>query len=432
MRRLRSLGLVIALVTALAGALVTVLPGTAAAAPGPSIAPEWWFDNWNVASLWAGGADGRGITVAVIDTGVQADIPELQDKVLPGADFIGNGSDGRTDFDNDDFSHGTAMASIIAARSGYGGIEGLAPGARILPIAVPLNGVIRKGNPLPDATARAIDYAADHGARVINMSLGGPRYENRDSDPCPDSIQNAVLYALTKGALVVAAAGNSGRSGSPVEEPGVCLGVISVGAVDARLDVADFSSRHPYLTVTAPGANVATLTREPGSAFIGEGTSQATALTSAAIAVVWSKYPHETSRQVLSRLLGTVTDRGPKGPDPQYGLGVIDPSAAIAAGVAVTAGNNLVLDGAAPLLALARARATVRAPRPTAAARRPAEALGQYRIGSPPTGRDAAFYLRAAGAALFAVLALVLLLIAARRGRRPRASTGTDLRPAST
>ena len=395
-----------------------LLPAPAAAAPGPRSAPEWWFDSWHVPSLWAGGADGRGITVAVLDSGVQADIPELRGKVLPGADFIGNGSDGRTDYDSDEFSHGTAMASLIVAAKGFSGIEGLAPAAKILPVAVPLASVVRRGEPPRNATARAIRYAADHGARIISMSLGGPRDEREDRVPCPQAIQDAVLHAIAKGALVVAAAGNSAAEGSPVEEPGVCLGVISVGAVNARLEVTDFSSRHRYLTVTAPGTDIATLNRESGSAFVGDGTSHATALTSAALALVWSKYPRENGRQILTRLLATAIDRGPKGRDSAYGVGVINPAAAIAASPAVTAGANPVLDGAEPLLALSRARA--RKPTPPAAAARPDAPLGEYRVGSPPGRLDARFSLLAGGSAGFGALALVLLTVASRRGLRRR------------
>ena len=321
------------LLAGLAAALLVLgLPVAAAAAPGPAAAPEWWFDSWQVPALWGGGADGHGITIAVIDTGVQASLPELRGKVLAGADFIGNGSDGRIDYDGDDFSHGTAMSSIMVASKGFAGIEGLAPDARILPIAVPLKGVVRHGTPPTGATATAIDYAVDHGAKIINMSLGGVREEGTDGpDPCPGGVQQAVLHALRRGVLVVAASGNSGDENSPVEEPGVCLGVVSVGAVDRNLNVASFSSRHPYLTLTAPGDSIPSLSRD--SAYIGEGTSQATAITSAALALVWSRYPSESSRQILTRLLTTATDRGPHGRDSAYGYGVIDPAAAIAAPV---------------------------------------------------------------------------------------------------
>lgn len=409
----RSVGsVVLAVLVALS---VAAAPIPARAVPGPLGAPEWWFDSWHVDALWAGGADGRGITVAVIDTGVQASLPELQGRVLAGKDLIGNGSDGRTDYDTDDFSHGTAMASIIVARPGSTGIEGLAPGARILPISVPLRGVVRIGTPTPNATAVAIDYAADHGARIINLSLGGVRDPSDGPDPCPSAVQTAVLHALTKGALVVAASGNSGDDGSPVEEPGVCLGVISVGAVDRQLAVSPFSSRHPYLTVTAPGDSIPSLSRD--SAYVGEGTSQATAITSAALALIWSKYPHETNRQVLTRLLDTITDRGPAGRDPAYGLGVINPAAAIAAHPAAGAANP-VFDGVQPLLTL---NATpVRGPKVVAAAGRPNSPLGAFTVGRAPADTTGRFYLLVAATGLCVLLALLfpVLFVHRRPSRR--------------
>jgi subtilisin family serine protease len=413
----RATKLLLAALTLAVLAVSVALP--AQATPGPSGAPQWWFDAWQVPALWAGGADGRGITVAVLDSGVQGDLPELRGRVLPGADFTGNGSDGRIDYDSDEFSHGTAMASLIVAARGYADIEGLAPAAKILPVVVPLVSVVHQGEPPVNATAKAIDYAAGHGARIISMSLGGARTERQDRLPCPSDIQDAVLRALRRGAIVVAASGNAAQSGNPVEEPGVCLGVVSVGAVDAGLRVTAFSSRHRYLSVTAPGSNIATLNREPDTAFVGAGTSHATALTSAALALVWSKYPHESGRQILSRLLATATDRGPKGRDPEYGLGVIDPAAAIGAGPAVAAGPNPVLDGAAPLLALASARAS--APKPAVATAAPDAPLGKYQVGGNRSARlDTSVTLPAAGAVGFGALALVLLAVAGHRRRRAR------------
>jgi subtilisin family serine protease len=395
---------------AAAGLVLALQPGAAQATPGPPSAPEWWFDSWQVPSLWAAGGDGRGITVAVVDTGVQASLPELQGKVLAGADFIGNGSDGRVDYDSDDFSHGTAMASIIVARQGYGDIEGLAPAAKILPLSVPLRGVIRKGTPTENATSAAINYAADHGARIISMSLGGVREQSDGPDPCPASVQKAVLHALSKGALVVAASGNSGDQGSPVEEPGVCLGVVSVGSVDRQLNVSPFSSRHPYLTVTAPGDRIPSLSRD--SAYIGEGTSQATALASAALAMIWSRYPTETNRQVLTRLLSSVTDRGPRGRDSAYGLGVINPAAAIATHP-VAGAANVVFDGVAPLLG--QSASATRQPTSVQPAGHPAATLGQFRIGSAPAVLAASFYFAVSSAVVFALLAVLAVILFVRR-----------------
>jgi len=271
--------------------LIAFVPAVAMALPGPDSAPEWWFDAWHVPTLWQQGDNGHGIVIAVADTGVQADISALAGQVLPGVDYTGNGTDGRTDFDEDSFSHGTAMASIIASRGGAFDVEGVAPGVKILPMALPLEGVQVGSQPTEDATAKSIRWAADHGARIISMSLGGVRNQKDDHIPCPLSMQQAVTHALSKGALVLAASGNEGENGSPVEEPGVCLGVVSVGALTSGLAVASFSSRHPYLTLTAPGDNVPSLNRSDGHAFAGSGTSQATALASAAIALVWSAHP---------------------------------------------------------------------------------------------------------------------------------------------
>jgi subtilisin family serine protease len=407
-KRLAALGIVLATV------MLAAAPAPASAAPGATDAPEWWFDAWNVPALWASGADGRGVTVAIIDTGVQASIPELSGRVVAGADLIGNGTDGRVDFDSEDFSHGTAMASLVVARKGYGGIEGIAPGAKILPISVPLRGVIRNGTPARNATSAAVEYAADHGAKIISMSLGGFVYQGQDEQPCPPALQDAVIYALRKGAVVVAASGNSGEDGSPVEEPGVCLGVISVGAVDSAQNVTSFSSRHPYLSVAAPGDAIATLSKVPQRAFVGGGTSQATAITSGALALIWSKFPDATASQITSRLLGSAVDRGPRGRDQYYGLGVIDPRAAIAAD-AQAGKPNEVSTGVAPLLALAAAKPG-KPPRKPAAGSEQAP-LGAMRIGQQAPQLSRAFYLPLAGSGVALVLAVLLFVRASRRRR---------------
>ncbi|MGX7681472.1 S8 family peptidase [Jatrophihabitans sp. DSM 45814] len=416
-RGFRAAALVLSMLCAFT-ALSGLNASSAHAAPGPAEAPEWWFDAWQAPALWASGADGRGITVAVVDTGVQGDLPELAGKVLPGADLIGNGTDGRTDFDSDDFSHGTAMASLIAASPGYGDIEGLAPAAKILPISVPLRGVVRQGTPTANATSQAVRYAADHGAKIISMSLGGFVDAAEDPDPCPGMLQDAVTYALQKGALVVAASGNSGQSGSPVEEPGVCLGVISVGAVDASSTVTSFSSRHPYLTVVAPGDDIATLSKVSGRAFVGGGTSQATAITSAALAVIWSKFPTATNQQILSRLLGSVTDLGPKGDDDQYGLGLINPAAAINANAAASK-PNVVFAGVKPLLDLAAT--TPRVPPAKAVAGKTDAAIGTLAIGAQGSSLGLSFYLLLIATVLLAVAGVILLVRGLRR--RPRRFT---------
>ncbi|HEY2166582.1 MAG TPA: S8 family serine peptidase, partial [Jatrophihabitantaceae bacterium] len=289
------------LTAVLAGLCLPAAP--AGATPGPANAPEYWFDAWQVDQLWQQGARGQGITIAEIDTGVNADLPELAANVLPGKDFGAAGGDGRVDREVNEFGHGTAMASIMVAHPGILGITGLAPDAKILPIAVPLTGTTdQDGN---DHLSQAIRWAADHGAKVISMSLGGARKPTVDNAPCPADEQDAIFYAMRKGAVLLASSGNTGLSGSVVEEPGVCVGVISVGAVNENNQVADFSSRHPYLTLTAPGVDIPSLSRVAGSAYAGDGTSQATAVASAVCAIVWSKYPTLSARDLVTRILAT-------------------------------------------------------------------------------------------------------------------------------
>ncbi|MDP9118287.1 MAG: S8 family serine peptidase [Actinomycetota bacterium] len=404
---------------------VTVLSTTvpAAAAPGPGNSPEYWFDSWHLTQLWSDGARGQGITIAEIDTGVNAALPELAANVVPGTD-LGNGGDGRTDREVNTFGHGTAMASIMVAQPGVLGITGIAPDARILPIAVPLTGTTDADN--NDHLAQAIRYAADHGAKIISMSLGGTRKPTFDEVPCPADEQSAIYYALGKGSVLVASSGNNGLRGSAVEEPGVCLGVISVGAVDQSGTVADFSSRHPYLTITAPGVNVPSLSRVPGSAFAGDGTSQATAIASAVMAIVWSHYPTDTAAQVTARILDTL-DRRTSTRDPAYGYGTINAEAAVLDPVAATA-SDPVYSAAAPFIERGQGFAASHLPTPPSAGS-PTGSLGVVRIGNTPRliAPHVLEGLSIAGAGLLALV--VLGLVGWRRRRRgPPVVTGTGSR----
>lgn len=404
-------------VVAALGVILSVLMmgGPAVAAPGPAAAPLWWFDYWNVADMRAQGATGQGITIAVIDTGVQADIPELAGKVLSGADFTGRGSDGRIDFDTDAFGHGTAMSSLMVAAPGYAGIEGLAPDARLLPIAVPLTGSGPSGLTAADALPEAIRWAADHGASIISMSLGGNRDPSRDRVPCPVAHQDAITYAISKGAIVVAASGNGGQEGSPVEEPGVCLGVVSVGAVDASRTVAPFSSRHPYLTLSAPGDQIATLSKVPGVAYVGEGTSQATAIASAALALIWSKFPTLSGRDIVTRLLSSTEDLGAPGHDAEYGYGFIRPDLAISATVPTDAPNP-VYEGIAPYLPTDAPSESLAPAPPAGTASAPP---GVVEVSAAPPDVPPLVAIGAAAAATGVVM-LCLLLVIGIRGRRRR------------
>jgi subtilisin family serine protease len=395
-------------------------PVAAAAAPGPTNAPEWWFDSWQVPAVWAAGARGQGITIAEIDTGVNAALPELAGRILPGKDFGDPSADGRTDHDSDAFGHGTAMASVMVARPGVLSITGLAPDAQVLPIAVPIQGTTDVSS--ADQVPAAIRWAADHGGKIISMSLGGRRDPEHDTVPCPTDEQSAIDYAIARGSIVVAASGNSGLAGSPVEDPGVCLGVVSVGAIDATGAVTPFSSRHPYLTLVAPGAGIASLGRAPGTAYLGEGTSQATAITAAALALVWSKYPGLTGRDVVTRVLATLDHRFATH-DLAYGYGSLATGQAVFAPVPSNAANP-VYDALAPFLARQSAAAAASAqPAPPAAAvsTRPP---GTFAAAARPgifSGRVLVGTLLALGG-LAAIAALIALRLTVRRRRRAAAA----------
>lgn len=410
----RPLVLVAALLALAVAVLVT--PGPVAAAPrsvpGPRSAPEYWFARWDVRQLWASGARGQGETIAEIDTGVTASLPELRGRILPGRDF-GIAGNGQIDREVNPFGHGTAMASIMVARPGLLGITGLAPAAKVLPIAVPLDGTDDARR--PDRLADAITWAADHGADVINLSIGGKRYPRHNAVPCPPGEQQAVFHALDKGAVVVAAVGNTGPTRNTVEDPGACLGVVSVGAVDRGGSVASFSSRQPYLTLVAPGVNIPSLGRSSGDAFAGDGTSQATAFVSAALALAGSAFPRLSGRDLVTRLLATL-DRRTTRPSPSYGYGELDAQALVQADVPPDTANP-VYAAAAPFYG--RYRALTRPVLPHVAA------AGAVPAPVPATGDDRA---ARAGAELhhglelvaLGVLLLVGLLAAVAARRRPR------------
>jgi subtilisin family serine protease len=277
------------------------------------------------------------------------------------------------------------MASIMVARPGLLDIVGVAPAAKEQPLAVPLGGTTTEGE--PDRVPEAIRYAADHGAQIISMSLGDARQRGVDAEPCPAGEQRAIYHALRAGALVIASVGNTGPTDNTVEDPGVCLGVISVGATDANGQVASFSAREPYLSLVAPGVNIPSLGRVLGQAFAGEGTSQATALTAAVAALVWSAHPDLDARGVAARLFATLDDpQSP--PDRASGYGHLDAYRAVTAEVAADAPNP-VFDAVQPFLDRQGAvdRTLPAAPPPAApppAVGRAAGAVGDYAVSSRP------------------------------------------------
>jgi len=277
---------------------------------------EWWFTTWDVQNQVWPLSQGEGTIVAVLDNGVQADIPELAGAVLPGVDLSGGGGDGRTDTDADGFGHGTGMATLIAGRGGPEHFLGLAPQAKILPIDF-------HGD--SSALSSGIRYGVDHGAGVINISQAV-------SAPCWEDLQQAVGYALDHNVVVVAAAGNEGAEGNPSDSPADCAGVLAVGGIGVSgqsLVPWSGTERQPYVTVAAPAEGVGAVLRDGKFHTSSGGTSSSSALTSATVALIRSEYPDMPAREVVHRIIASCRDVGAAGKDQQTGFGTIRPGRAL-------------------------------------------------------------------------------------------------------
>ncbi|MEU6091086.1 type VII secretion-associated serine protease mycosin [Streptomyces sp. NPDC047085] len=325
-RRMRVTGSATSLL--LAGSLA-LLPATAAHADGIR-AQQWGLSALNLNEAWRT-TKGQGVTVAVLDTGVEGDHPDLAGNVLPAKDMIGFGAGPG---DRDWARHGTAMAGIIAGH-GHGpgrtaGIMGVAPEAKILPVRVILEdgdsarakARTSRGNALADG----IRWAADHGADVINLSLGD---DSNSAHPEP-SEDEAVQYALKKGVVVVASAGNGGDKGDHVSYPAAYPGVIAATAVDRFGTRAAFSTRRWYAAVSAPGVNV--VIADPDHKYYeGWGTSAASAFVSGAAALIKAAHPGLAPAQIKKLLESTARDAPAGGRDDSRGFGMIDPAAALRA-----------------------------------------------------------------------------------------------------
>ncbi|MEV1085314.1 type VII secretion-associated serine protease mycosin [Streptomyces sp. NPDC050211] len=278
------------------------------------------MDVFSMQDTWAE-TQGEGVTVAVVDSGVDGSHPDLTGQVLDGKDFTGGGN-----AQEDVFGHGTAMASVIAAH-GHGagnesGMIGLAPKAKILPLRTYQKETDR--NP-DDVWSAAVRYAVDQGAGVINLSFGA------DGGKTSSEGREAIAYAQAHDVVVVAAAGNTGAVA--VEEPAALPGVISVGAIDKNANRWVGSNSGKGLTLMAPGVQVLSADPESSQGYsLSDGTSDATAFVSATAALVRSKFPDLTAGQVINRLIKSASFLGHKGlkaPDEEYGYGIIRPRQAV-------------------------------------------------------------------------------------------------------
>jgi len=292
----------------------------------PLFAQQYHHKNVRTVEAWSKGDTGRAdFILAIVDTGVDESHPDLAAKMAPGSwNTVDNKPGG-----GDKNGHGTHCAGTAAAITNNGiGVAGVAPDVKILNIQV----LSDEGYGSYASVAGGIIMAADKGARVISMSLGGPSSSA--------VIKDAVDHAISKGSLLVAAMGNSahGPSDKPVARPSypaATPGVMAVGATNKADAIARFSQAGQWNSVVAPGVDImATFPTNP-SGMPGKdygaisGTSMATPIVAGLAALVWSKYPQLNGTQVKSHIEATADDLGPPGFDILFGHGRVNAERAL-------------------------------------------------------------------------------------------------------
>ncbi|MFD0691427.1 S8 family peptidase [Actinomadura fibrosa] len=267
-------------------------------------AREWHLGVLRAQRAWKW-SRGSGVTVAVLDTGVDRRHPDLTGRVVSGPDLTGGGRRPGSRYWG---LHGTSMASIIAGH-GHGpgfaqGMIGVAPQSRILSIRVTLENddPLRQSNGQAggdtDAVAQGIRYAVDHGANIVNMSLGGGQ-QHYNGTPQQEA---AIKYALGKGVVLIASAGNDGSSANRKNFPAAYPGVIAVGALDRRLRLWKDSNRRSHASVCAPGVDIVSADSSNGY-VVGTGTSASSAMVAGVAALIRARYPKLSPEDVRRALV---------------------------------------------------------------------------------------------------------------------------------
>ncbi|MCF8083466.1 MAG: S8 family serine peptidase [Deltaproteobacteria bacterium] len=275
----------------------------------PFYSDQWYIPDTNFDKAWQNVKRKNTIRVGVIDSGVDAKHPDLKGKVLDGYNFVEDNPDG-----SDVHGHGTFVAGIIAATANNIGIKGLYDYAQVIPVKV----IDENGLGTYEDAAKGIIYAADNGAKVINLSIGGYAYSAM--------LQDAVDYALERGCIVAAAGGNDGIEQAiyPAAYPDV-IGVSGLG-YDGEIWINSNSGSH--IDVSTPGVNIISTGVDESYSFV-SGTSGASAMVSALAAMLVSEKP-DLSNSLIHRLITqSAKDLGENGKDKIYGAGEIDAESAL-------------------------------------------------------------------------------------------------------
>jgi subtilisin family serine protease len=309
-----------------------------------SYASQWGLAKINCPDAWDHTTGAPGVVVAVIDTGVDLDHPELAPLLVAGTDMVDLGPNPTpppgfrfegdfTGVDNvpqDEVGHGTHVTGTIACLSNNGaGVAGVTWNCRVMPVRA-LARIVNVADPTDVRgvgsaadIAAGIRWAVDHGARVLNLSLGGPSDTQVERD--------AIAYAVAQGAVVCAAMGNGGPGAGP-SFPGAYPDVVAVGAIDQADHRASFSQVGPHIDIVGPGVGILSTVWDNGYATY-SGTSMATPHVAGVAALVFSANPSLTAVQaadILRQSARPLRDQpGDPVPNDSYGFGCVDARAAV-------------------------------------------------------------------------------------------------------
>ncbi|MYX16964.1 S8 family serine peptidase [Streptomyces sp. SID8374] len=302
---------------AVAASWSVVFAGTAQPAVAADMqSKQWYLSALQAEEMWKV-TTGEGIKVAVIDTGVNPSTPSLKGQVLKGLDATDAAGD-----EHDDYrGHGTNMAELIAGTGKGGGLRGLAPGVKIIPMRISDTEFQNENSVNARDYEVAIRAAADSDAQIISMSFS--------SDYSSSAEREAVKYAQQKGKLFFAGVGNNAEEGNKEQYPASYPQVVGVAAADRKGKVSEFSTNGNSVDIAAPGSDIPRWCNNSFKSYCdgAGGTSPATAIASASAALVWSAHPDWTANQVLNVLFDTASRSWKKGDRSAYlGHGLIRPA----------------------------------------------------------------------------------------------------------
>lgn len=287
---------------------------TATVPNDPGYPHQWGLAQTQASQAWDIQTGHAGIVIAIVDTGVDPQHPDLVGKSMPGWNFDASSASYETAATADDNGHGTHVAGIAAvATNNSVGVAGSCPGCQFMPVKV----LGTSGNGTYDAVAAGIIYAADHGARIINLSLSGPTFSY--------ALQDAVKYAASRGALLVAAAGN--HSSDMIMYPAALPNVLAVAATDSADRRASFSNFNTYISVAAPGVGVysTSWSSAQGSTYTTlSGTSMSTAMVAGLAGLLAAQDGSRTSAALRTLIETTADDLDLPGWDQDTGHGRIN------------------------------------------------------------------------------------------------------------